>query len=897
MYNDTIVSSGVDEYAVQRFAPLVADINEIYDGLRNVSNDELRSLVDGVKSEIEASEDKKTAINEKLATAYAVVKEIARRFTCGDIEVTASDDDRKIAEVYDFVIIKGDKAVYKNKWSVGGVPYRWEMVHYDEQLLGGILLHYGYAVEMATGEGKTLVATLPVFLNALSHEGVHMMTANEYLSKRDCEITRPIYLLCGISVDCIEFYNRHDVGRKAAYRSDITFGTASAFTFDYLFDHLATNPKECVQTEHNYAIIDELDSILIDDADNPHTVGGGHYYDNSQVYKDNIEYIRELLAADNAEELYTKDILRHKASFTDAGLEWLRKRIGNKSLFESNKTYQIEDFDLLSDEDKEAVYSVINLQNALSQLLLALTVYEKDVDYVVSPCRFGRNDLATIDIIDQNTGRLRKSSRWEHGLHTAVEVKEGVKPQLDFDGLGVISLKHFLKLYSKVAGMSGTIVTAADELNELYGLKCASLPTHEPQIRVDHPLRVFRTCEDKDAAIIEKINENKQSGRPTLVGCLTIKRSEALAGKLRDSGIECNRLDAKSVADEAMFISRAGVGNTLTVSTSIAGRGTDIKPSQDALAHGGLVVIGADLFNSVRVNQQLIGRTGRQGNPGSSVFFTSLEDSVLNYLSEEDKGRVEILVKDITTPELTSPEMADLFTNALENRERIAREARAETARKDDIIAPRRKLFYQKRNMVLHNPEYADTIVDEIIKSMGLSEKDIEKTKRTNYAVFTLLLERTKSINPEFDRLLVPFSCQGETFVLTFNVKSTKYDISMFMLEFKRQVILLNYDKYWQQFVLHILGDLDENEIDKLDEDFEVMMKNINDRIGSVISGSKIIFKPVKNDIVSHTMPTPKQNSKRKTVMSADALCPCASGKKYSECHGRGIRYKKKRRR
>lgn len=310
----------------KQFKFLVEEINKRYKQLRFLTNDELRSAATNIIGHIEQSDDIQDTLNEDLPMAYALVKEVARRLSASDIEVSANDTDRKNAENVDFILIRGDKAIYKNKWSVEGLPYQWNMVHYDEQLLGGILLHYGYAVEMATGEGKTLVATLPVFLNALSHAGVHLMTANSYLSKRDCEITRPIYMFFGLTVDCIEFYERYDAYRKAAYRADITFGTTSSFTFDYLWDHLATDPKECVQRRHNYAIIDELDSILIDDADNPHVVGGGQYYDNSQIYKDNIIYVRELLDSKNPTKYYTQNILQHTAYFTDSGIKWLRKK-------------------------------------------------------------------------------------------------------------------------------------------------------------------------------------------------------------------------------------------------------------------------------------------------------------------------------------------------------------------------------------------------------------------------------------------------------------------------------------------------------------------------------------------------------------------------------------------
>ena len=291
------------------FTLLVDEINKKFEQLRFLSCDELRKIAGELRTYIENSDDVQSALNEKLTEAFALIKEVARRLSEGDIEVTANDFDRECANNYDFVLIENDKAIYKNKWQTGDLPYQWNMVHYDEQLLGGILLHYGYTVEMATGEGKTLVATLPVFLNALSHAGVHLMTANQYLSKRDCEITRPIYTFFGLTVDCLHFYDSHSIQRKNAYKADVTFGTTSSFTFDYLHDHLAIDPIQCVQRNHNYVIIDELDSILIDDADTPHIIGGGNFFDNSQIYKDNIVHVRELLATENSSELYAVDTL------------------------------------------------------------------------------------------------------------------------------------------------------------------------------------------------------------------------------------------------------------------------------------------------------------------------------------------------------------------------------------------------------------------------------------------------------------------------------------------------------------------------------------------------------------------------------------------------------------
>ncbi|MBD5359804.1 MAG: hypothetical protein HDR87_03730 [Bacteroides sp.] len=895
MYNQDEPRLNFNTCVKEQFTYLVEEINKKYDQLRQLTNDELRSTAYDLKAyieSIECIEEVKIALNEKLPRAYALIKEVARRFSVGNIEVSANDYDRKIADIVDFVIIRGEKAIYKNKWSVGKLSFQWNMLHYDEQLLGGILLHYGYAVEMATGEGKTLVATLPVFLNALSHNGVHLMTANDYLSKRDYEITRPLYVFLGLTVDCIEFYKKNDDKRRFAYQADITFGTNSSFIFDYLFDHLATDSKECVQSKHNYAIIDELDSILIDDANDPYIVGGGQEYDNSQIFKDNIEYIRELSSTVNLTPLYTKDNLHHTASFTQAGVEWLRKRINDDNLFKYTKISQIENWKSLSDEEKEIINSRYNLQNALYQLLLALTVYEKDIDYVVT-----EENSPTIAIIDPNTGRLRKSSRWEHGLHTAIEVKEGVKTVPDYDGMGVISTKNYLRLYSKIAGMSGTILAAADELKELYELKSASLPTHKPNIRIDQPLRIFKTEKDKDTAIIETVKHVQKSGRPILVGCLTIKRAEFLTNLFRNNGIKCNLLDANNEKDESLIISKAGISNTVTVATSIAGRGTDIKPDAKALENGGLMIIGTDLFSSVRVDQQLKGRTGRQGNPGSSIFFVSLEDSILRYLSEHDKRILDNLTKETSEQEIISHDLSHYFKLAQKNRENYLREKRRKTARKDDIIASRRKTFYENRNALLHDPKAADKVIDSIIDTYDLSRDYISKKLHDIYDSLSKIISGNKIVHPDIKKLQVPFSCQSLPFALTFSIRDSKTDFESVMNDYKRQLILLNYDKQWKEFVQYVLGNLDQEEIEDLDKKFYNMLTKVNQSLVNYINNTRIIFNPKQTDVPSKPLETPYLRVKSKIEVSPDSPCPCGSGKKYSECHGRNTRKKANRRR
>lgn len=871
--------------SLEKYKKTVETINTEYATLHSLTNDELRVRLRHIEQFINEQEDKPCTLDKMLVSVFAIVKETARRFSLGNIEVTARLNDLRIAEKYDFVEIIGDKAIYKNHWDVMGVPYVWKMVHYDEQLLGGILLHYGYATEMATGEGKTLVATLPVFLNALTHEGVHIMTVNDYLSRRDFETTRPIYMFYGLSADCIEIYERYDRRRKATYKSDIAFGTNSSFTFDYLFDHIAISPEECVQQHHNYAIIDELDSILIDNAAEPHIVGGGNYHNNGKIYKENYALIVELIGYKEA-KLYEIDKLKRSAWFTQEGKKWLASKKCIPDLYNIERTYEVSDFDVLTQEEQNEIQNKLYLQNVFLQLLHAITVYERDVDYIV--------EGEKVKIIDSHTGRVKESNRWGHGLHTAIEVKEQVEVQDDFDGMAVVSLKNYFRLYKKIAGMSGTIMSVEDELMEIYNLPCASLPTHRPLIRKDFPLRIFKTSQQKDEAIIKTIIDNKSSGRPSLVGNISVKRSEQLCNKLDELGIGYNKLDAKTLKDEAYTIAKAGIGNTITVSTSVAGRGTDIKPSPEAIAAGGLMVIGTDLFESVRVDRQLKGRSGRQGDPGSSVFLASLEDQILQNLCSDDFKALEGLSDTYPMNEISTDEMRMYFNKAQSNREAYLKSCRKETARKDDIVDPHRKKMYKQRNAVLFNADEANIIVDNIVKHFGVNLKEIEDHLMSLYLKTRELVWRSTENNPNRTEVLVPFSEAMHTFAIRLEVELSIASYEYFCKEFKRQIILQIYDKEWKKFVLHIMSNLDRKEIELLDTKYRQMMDDINFIILSRLKYASIPFE-VRNELLDNSKERKVEKEEPRKVnpavtIEADEPCPCGSGKKYCECHGSNIR-------
>lgn len=597
---------------------LVEDIKCIQQSIECISNDELRNFMQQIHADIHCVQDIEKALNENLCKVFAAVKELARRLSEGNIIVTANTKDIEFAAENDFVKIDGQSAIYYKKWSVYGQDYEWDMVHYDEQLLGGIMMHHNNAIEMATGEGKTLVATLPVTLNALTHKGVHITTINNFLSQRDFEMTRPLYAFWGLSSGCIELWTRnHDVARKEAYDADITFGTNSSFVFDYLYDHLTNKKEEVLQKRHYFAVIDELDSVLIDKAITPHIVGTPNISLESQfrLWQDAIV---ELL---KDESLYTIDVAKKSISLTSKGNKWIAHRP------------EIEKEAALYDKDDKLKF----WENVRSQLLYAYAICKKDVDYIIYDGK--------VVIIDEQTGRMLAGNRWEYGLHTAVELKENVLVSKDSDIVAVISVKNFFRLYDKIAGMSGTILSVSDELDRDYGLNTVRIPTHKPSIREDKPLRIFKTEDQKIAAIVQCVVEEHKLGRPILIGCRDILRINKLVDSLEKAGLIITKLDATDYYIEAHIIAQAGEVNSILVSTSMAGRGTDIKLSEEAHSRGGLLVIAADMFTSKRVDLQLVGRSGRQGDPGTSMCFVSADDILVEYLTKKEK---DILASEVS---------------------------------------------------------------------------------------------------------------------------------------------------------------------------------------------------------------------------------------------------------
>ena len=803
---------------------LNTEINPISEQIRDISNDELRGRIETIKgnirgkaadykkrmeeirSEIESLDyDKREPLWKKidelreemfaeyardldaaLPEVFAVVKETARRFKENDtIEVTATDSDRRLAAAgKDFVTIDGDKAIYKNEWIAGGNLMKWDMMHYDVQLIGGMVLHgmmnngkvTNNIAEMATGEGKTLVATLPVFLNALTGEGVHVVTVNDYLAKRDSEWMGPLYQFHGLTVACIDKTEPNSMERREAYASDITFGTNNEFGFDYLRDNMATQTQDLVQRDqHYYAIVDEVDSVLIDDARTPLIISGPVPKGDDQMFnefKPNVEKvvnaqrklaqqllleakekiskgdteegglalfrvykalpkhgplirylsedgIKQLMLkveakymADNNREMpkaveplfFVIDEKNHSIELTDKGIEVLTGTTSDPEFFIlpdiAAQLSAVENEDLTADEKREKKDNL--LQNysikaervhTVNQLLKAYTLFDKDVEYVI--------DDNKIKIVDEQTGRIMEGRRYSDGLHQAIEAKEGVKVEAATQTYATITLQNYFRMYRKLAGMTGTAMTEAGEFYDIYKLDVIEIPTNRPVIRNDMNDRVYRTKKEKYAAVIQEVEDMVKAGRPVLVGTTSVEISELLSKMLKLRKIEHQVLNAKLHQKEADIVAQAGQKGTVTIATNMAGRGTDIKLSPEVKEAGGLAIIGTERHESRRVDRQLRGRAGRQGDPGSSVFFVSFEDTVMRLFAND---RVVKLLDKLGFQEGEMLENS-MVTKSIENAQKRVEEnnfgIRKRLVEYDDVMNAQRNGVYSRRQNAL----------------------------------------------------------------------------------------------------------------------------------------------------------------------------------------------------
>ena len=1013
------------------------------------------------KLEKEVLERYEEALNAALPDAFAIVKETARRFAQNEeITVTATDFDRELAATKDFVRIEGEQAIYQNHWIAGGNDTKWDMVHYDVQLFGGVVLHQGKIAEMATGEGKTLVATLPVFLNALTGNGVHVVTVNDYLAKRDSEWMGPLYMFHGLSVDCIDKHQPNSEARRRAYQADITFGTNNEFGFDYLRDNMAMKPSDLVQRKHNYAIVDEVDSVLIDDARTPLIISGPVPKGDDQLFEQYqplverlvevqrklaTQYLAEAKQLINSgdkdsqekgflqlfrshkalpknnplikflsetgikagmlktEEIYMENNNRrmpeaveplyfvvdeklHSVDLTDKGNKWLADQVKDDQLFVlpdiTTELSMLERNGSISDEERLAKkdelladYAVKSERvHTILQLLKAYTMFRINEEYVVMD--------GQVKIVDEQTGRIMEGRRWSDGLHQAVEAKEHVKVEAATQTFATITLQNYFRMYHKLAGMTGTAITEAGEFWNIYKLDVVEIPTNRPVLRNDMNDRVYKTKREKYAAVIAEIEKMRQAGRPVLVGTTSVDVSELLSRMLDLRKIPHQVLNAKLHQKEADIVALAGQSTNglgaVTIATNMAGRGTDIKLSAEVKAAGGLAIIGTERHESRRVDRQLRGRAGRQGDPGSSVFFVSLEDNLMRLFASERIARVmdKLGFKEGEMIE------AKMINNSIERAQKKVEEnnfgIRKRLLEYDDVMNKQRTVIYEKRrhalmgqrigmdianmvwdrviNIIENCPDYAECgkqFIEIFAMEAPFTEREYDNTKREDLYEMAFqaamgnfkrktdrLAEVARPVIAQvyenqgqmYENILVPVSDGKFVYSIQSNLKEAyENDCRNIVRDFEKTILLRHIDEAWKEN-LRELDDLKKSVqnasyeqkdpllVFKLEsvQLFDKMVNRINNATVSSLMRAQIpVQAPEEVREAAPEQPTkqPKYTESHETVeeqASREAAgrdtrerqqqpivkeklpgrndpCPCGSGKKFKNCHGRGL--------
>ena len=1042
-------------------------IAELKAKIENTPIDEREDIFNQIdKLEKEVLDLYEQALNEVLPTAFSIMKDTARRFAENeDTIVTATDFDRELASnpANDFITIDGDKAIYHNEWTAGGNKLKWNMVHYDVQLFGGIALHQGKIAEMATGEGKTLVATLPVFLNALTGNGVHMVTVNDYLAKRDSEWMGPLYMFNGLSVDCIDKHQPNSEARRKAYQADITFGTNNEFGFDYLRDNMALNPSDLVQRKHNFAIVDEVDSVLIDDARTPLIISGpipkgddqmfeeyqplverlyevqrkqatellaeakqkitaGQEKNDKQLLEEGflalyrsykalpknkplIKYLsedgikagmlstEEYYMANNNREMpkaieplyFVVDEKLNSADLTDKGTAWLAKQTGREDLFVlPDITSQLSDLESqknLSDQEKidkkDELMSHYGVQServhTLQQLLKAYTMFNKDDEYVVMD--------GEVKIVDEQTGRIMEGRRWSDGLHQAIEAKEHVKVEAATQTFATITLQNYFRMYHKLAGMTGTASTEAGEFWDIYKLDVVEIPTNRPIARHDLDDRVYKTAREKYAAVIDEIETMRNAGRPVLVGTTSVEISELLSKMLKMRRIPHNVLNAKLHQREAQIVAEAGRSENglgaVTIATNMAGRGTDIKLTDEVKAAGGLAIIGTERHESRRVDRQLRGRAGRQGDPGSSVFYVSLEDKLMRLFASERIAKVMDRLGFEDGERIESPMISKSIERAQKKVEENNFGIRKHLLEYDDVMNKQRTVIYEKRRHALMGErigmDITNVIWDRVVNitekndyagakeefmkilamEMPFTEEEFDSntkaeleerafqdamasfkrhTDRIQADAYPVIKKVQEEQGAMYERILVPITDGRNLYQIPANLKEA-YDseAASVVTDFEKTVMLRIIDDSWKEN----LRQLDELRHSVQNASYEQkdpllifklesvklwdnMIDDMNNRISSVLMRCQIPvvqevqeaapeqhaqrYHEQKEDLEARAQQAAAHQDTREDADQANHTpyvaermprpndpCPCGSGKKFKNCHGKNI--------
>lgn len=955
--------------------------------------EEIWAKVDKLEKEI--LDKMEVVLDEILPEAFAIIKDTARRFAQNEtIRVKATDLDRDLAINHDFVSIEGDTAVYQNHWVAGGNEILWDMIHYDVQLIGGTVLHKGKIAEMATGEGKTLVATLPVFLNALTGNGVHVVTVNDYLSKRDSEWMGPLYMFHGLTVDCIDKHQPNSDARRKAYNADITFGTNNEFGFDYLRDNMATSPKDLVQRKHNYAIVDEVDSVLIDDARTPLIISGPTPKGEDQLFEEflpNVEKVVEaqrklcsqlLIDAKNkmasedkkeqeegslllyrsfkglpknkqlikylsepgikssmlkTEEAYMAENMRNmhlvtdelyfiidekrnSVELTEKGIDLLTSRTDDPKFFVlpdiAAELSALDNMESDAEKRREAKDEIIanysiksERVHTVNQLLKAYALFEKDDQYVVMDNK--------VLIVDEQTGRIMDGRRYSDGLHQAIEAKEHVKVEAATQTFATITLQNYFRMYHKLAGMTGTAETEAGELWDIYKLDVVVIPTNKPIARKDMNDRIYKTAREKYAAVIEEIVRLVEEGRPVLVGTTSVEISELLSRMLRLRGIQHNVLNAKLHQKEAEIVAQAGQKGTVTIATNMAGRGTDIKLGEGVRELGGLCVIGTERHESRRIDNQLRGRSGRQGDPGESQFYLSLEDDLMKrFGSERLKGVFERL--NMSDEAIESRMLTRQVEAAQKRVEGNNYDTRKQVLQYDDVMREQREIIYAQRyDVITADRDLAPEIhamirrtIGRIVDAHARSKEDEKLEAILNFAKYNLLPE--DSISRSDLAGLSDQAIKDELFQRALKV----YDSQVAKLrdedavkEFQKVLILRVVDNKWTDHIdaldqlrnaVGLRGYAQNNPVVEYQaEGFRMF----NDMIGSIEFDVTRLM--MKAQIHEQERPQTEHNISTTATRNIAAQqanlpedldlsqigrndqCPCGSGKKFKNCHGK----------
>ena len=1028
--------------------------------------DERESLFNQIdKLEKEALEVYEVALNEVMPVAFGIMHDTARRFTENEeIVVTATDFDRDLAATKDFVRIEGDNAIYSNHWIAGGNDTKWDMIHYDVQIFGGIALHQGKIAEMATGEGKTLVATLPVFLNALTGNGVHVVTVNDYLAKRDSEWMGPLYEFNGLSVDCIDKHRPNSPERRKAYMADITFGTNNEFGFDYLRDNMSNSPEDLVQRAHNYAIVDEVDSVLIDDARTPLIISGPIPKGDDQMFEEYQPLVERLVDVQRklatqylaeakqlitegqeqndqkkldegflslyrsfkslpknkplikylseegikagmlkTEEVYMEnnnrkmpeaiaplyfvvDEKQNSCDLTDKGTEWLAKQVNDAELFVlpdiATQLSALEADKTMSDEQKidrkDELLNHYAIQServhTLQQLLKAYTMFNKDDEYVVID--------GEVKIVDEQTGRIMEGRRWSDGLHQAVEAKEHVKVEAATQTFATITLQNYFRMYHKLAGMTGTASTEAGEFWDIYKLDVVEIPTNRPIARNDMDDRVYKTAREKYAAVIDEIEDLRKQGRPVLVGTTSVEISELLSKMLNMRKIEHEVLNAKQHQKEASIVAKAGQSTNglgaVTIATNMAGRGTDIKLSPEVKAAGGLAIIGTERHESRRVDRQLRGRAGRQGDPGSSVFYVSLEDKLMRLFASERIARIMDRLGFKEGERIESPMISKSIERAQKKVEENNFGIRKHLLEYDDVMNKQRTVIYEKRRHAVMGErigmDITNIIWDRVINIIqtndyeGCKEAFIKifamecpfteeefintphdvleertfqmamgtfkrKTDRLQEMTYPTIKEVYETQGDRYERIVVPITDGKRIVNIVCDLKEAyETEAKSVIKQFEKNVMLHIIDDCWKENLRqldelrHSVQNASYEQKDpllvfKLESVklFDNMVNEMNDRITSMLMRAQLHveqqvqeaapevrqqqqYTESKEDLDEQAQRAARQQDTRESAAPQNRTpvmkehmprrndpCPCGSGKKFKDCHGRGI--------